>query len=170
MALIQGQVYRNHSLSIEGLKSGIHRVNSNTGTDSIWWWNQRNVQKPPLRMTIIVAETCSRHTMYITFICICFCFITIWKKSSMDGHELFKTGTDVLKQCQITLCKYFVSLAQWTDSACYENATRSVVDTVSKHYTASPDLLIPTVEKLCKISFREKSVFYTLCHNLVMKW
>ena len=78
----------------------------------------------------------------------------------MDGHELFKTGTDVLRQCQITLCKYFVSLAQWTDSACYENASLSVVDTVS---TAQHLLtfLILTVEKLCKMSFREESVFCT---------
>jgi hypothetical protein len=49
----------------------------------------------------------------------------------MDGHELFKTGTDAVRQCQITPCKYFVFLAHWTDSACYENAARSVVDTVS---------------------------------------
>jgi len=49
----------------------------------------------------------------------------------MDGHELFKTGTDVLRKCQITLRKYFVFLAQWTDSARYENKSRSVVDTVS---------------------------------------
>ena len=49
----------------------------------------------------------------------------------MDEHELFKTGTDVLRQCQINLCNYFVFLARWTDSACYENVSRTVVDTVS---------------------------------------
>jgi len=41
----------------------------------------------------------------------------------MDGNELFKIGTDVMRQGQITLCKYFVFLAQWTDSTCYENTS-----------------------------------------------